>query len=321
MSSNIDPSNVWGHVGDSPVNLDHFSMRANGARPPSGSRNGVMQKRNSSVVRNFGQITPPDDTPPTELSGHKRKTSATSDEAPVARTQKMDKSERARNAAIQRHSKSKKEREKRKDSKQGIGSERSGEDEVEGKREKYREKNRLAAAKCRAKKKDNVEDLEERHRGLAAQNNWMRRQERELRDDLTRWRTLALTHAPESCHCQDVHHYNNRKASELAMGWSQPIASSPSDSMGSGSTAPSPGDFGTMTRHPSLSCAPAHGMMQVPAQQSFASPSNYAFASVSTPLTMQGMQALTQTAPPTDNPTHAFSSFLQSSPGGRAGFS
>ncbi|EMC98379.1 hypothetical protein BAUCODRAFT_43157, partial [Baudoinia panamericana UAMH 10762] len=66
----------------------------------------------------------------------------------------------------------------------------------EGKREQYREKNRLAAAKCRAKKKENVDVLEKQHRELNAQNTALRFQERQLRDELSHLRTMALHHTP-----------------------------------------------------------------------------------------------------------------------------
>ncbi|KAK5122048.1 hypothetical protein LTR85_004294 [Meristemomyces frigidus] len=310
MSSHIDPSSVWSQSTGSPVPADPFSGQANGACLSGPVQSAIVQKRNTSVAEQFGQITPPEDSPQV-------KTSTPSEAGQAAPTTKMDKSQRARNAANQRHAKSKKAREARKDSKDTKEDEEfegSG-DDVEDKREKYREKNRLAAAKCRMKKKENVETLEERHRRLQAQNSFFKREERELRDELTVWRTMALQHNQQipGCDCQPLHLYNSRKASEVAHGWGGvPMASSPSDSMAS--TAPSPGTFDAGSRHHSLSSGPpSQQMSKMSRQQSFAAPSNYAFAPVTTPDSMQ----VTTTA----GDPGQFSNFLRNSAVGGMEFS
>jgi len=82
------------------------------------------------------------------------------------------------------------------------------------KREKYREKNRVAAAKCRAKKKDNVDTLEDRHRTHSVLNVALKQTEQSLRDELSYWRTQALQHS--FCDCQSIQDYNMRKARNLA---------------------------------------------------------------------------------------------------------
>lgn len=125
----------------------------------------VVQGRKSAKQR-FGQITPPDVgmsefTPSKSTAGETAETEA----AERART---DKSERARNAANQRHAKTKK-----------IGNDSQANNSVdccddEGKagdeKKKYREKNGLAASKCRAKKKENIKDVEAKHHKLGAMN-------------------------------------------------------------------------------------------------------------------------------------------------------
>jgi hypothetical protein len=86
------------------------------------------------------------------------------------------------------------------------------------KREKYREKNRLAAAKCRAKKKNNTEDLEEAARLAGYQNNRLKQEARELRDEFSELRSLALLHdKTQGCKCADMHAYNQNKAQEQVM--------------------------------------------------------------------------------------------------------
>lgn len=315
VASNAGPTNVsHGALGaNNHSQLNPFSLSAHNLPQAQAFQNGIVQKRGDSVAQQFGQITPPDDIVPTVPTG--RKLSASSQ---GLSTPKMDKSQRARNAAIQRHAKSKKLREAalRKDSADPDAE--GSDDDVEDKREKYREKNRVAAAKCRAKKKENVDDLEDRHRELSANNNFMKRQERELRNHLTQLRTLALQHNKESCQCSDLHNYNTRKASEVAGGWGQ-ARPSPAE-MEPSLNVSNPGPFDMMGRHHSMINVPVSQRMAMPARpQSFASPSSYAFASVTTQQSMQ--DAMHATAAADDVGSHPFSNYLQSSPGGRAGFS
>lgn len=82
------------------------------------------------------------------------------------------------------------------------------------KKDKYREKNRVAAAKCRAKKKSHVDVLEENHRTQSMLNSLLKQTEQSLRDELSFWRTQALQHA--YCDCQAVQDYNLNKARALA---------------------------------------------------------------------------------------------------------
>lgn len=196
------------------------------------SMQGIVNNR-SSAAHHFGQITPPQD----DMSKALGAPSHTVRSMPP--TQAMTaKSERARNAANQRHAKAKKAR---RDSVRKVESPEDGEeDETEDKRERYREKNRLAAAKCRAKKKVNTEDLEESARSATAQNNRLRAEERELRDLFSGLRDQALAHDPsQGCNCRAIHAYNMNKAHETAratMGFIPETIPSPSQhSIDSGS--------------------------------------------------------------------------------------
>ena len=87
-------------------------------------------------------------------------------------------------------------------------------EEGDGKREKYREKNRVAAAKCRAKKKEHVDNLEDTHRTQSMLNTALKQTEKSLRDELSFWRTQALQHT--FCQCHPIQDYNMRKARNLA---------------------------------------------------------------------------------------------------------
>lgn len=133
------------------------------------------------------------------------------DEMISAQRAKSDKSERARNAANQRHAKSKKAR---KDSRMSQSSPVSDDDGNKHRKERYREKNRFAAAKCRAKKKENIETIEDRHRNLRPLNNVLKKQVQELRGELTGLRTHALDH--QDCNCP-ISKYNVNQARRVAM--------------------------------------------------------------------------------------------------------
>lgn len=234
--------------------------------PEASSMQQIVQQR-GSAKQQFGQITPPDDSmsefPP-------KPTAAETAVAEAAERARTDKSERARNAANQRHAKTKK---MRKDSQESnpVDSD-DGEGETGEKKEKYREKNRLAAAKCRAKKKENIEDIDVKHRKLSAMNSSLKKQVQDLRGELTGLRTHALNH--QDCNCQ-ISRYNINQAKRVALGAEVP---SPRMSFqghgGSFSYMRSPTDMGGM-----------------PSRSNFASPSNFAFASVTTPNDVGGMQS------------------------------
>lgn len=212
----------------------------------------ILDGRASSVAQQFGQITPPDDTPPKEFPA------ASNGEPPLSA-----KSERARNAANQRHAKAKRaKKEGAKGTKaQGANEDDDdddGEGEVDGKREKYREKNRLAAAKCRAKKKTHTEDLEESARHITATNNRLRAEERELRDLFSSLRHQALAHDPtQGCTCSAIHMYNHNKAQEAARTAAMGLAGIGMGAPGPGIPSPSIGSDGSGLNSPRFASQPA----------------------------------------------------------------
>lgn len=305
--SHTDGPDLWGQPYSHPP-AHASSTHANSARLPEAQQDAIVRNRHSSVAQKFGQITPPNDA--TVPAAGKRKSSGSSSQA--APTPKMNSSERARNAAVKRHAKSKAAR----DAQLLNGS--ANPNGVPGKpaddkRELYREKNRQAAAKCRSKKKVNIEELEARHRELSAQNTYWKSQARQCRDMLSEMRELALQHDTDSCACRNVHAYNMRKASEVVFGLSQHV-SSPSDV----NSMPSPEDFDTMALHQSMSEGLSFNSASAPSSRpnSFAGPRDYAFAAVTTPATMQGAMQVTA---PADDAANPFASYLHSSSNGRTG--
>jgi hypothetical protein len=229
----------------------------------------IVQSRRTTNQQ-FGQITPPDDS--INEFGESKNAIAEAVVMDAAERAKADKSERTRNAANQRHAKAKK---MRKESEGSIPVDiHDAEGDVGHKKEKYREKNKLAAARCRAKKKENIEDIEAKHRKLSAMNLSLKKQVQDLRGELTGLRTHALNH--QDCNCQ-ISRYNINQAKRVALG-----AEAPSPSMGFNGIG---GSLSYMRSPPGLGST-----SRMPSPSNFNSSSNFAFASVTTPNNIGGMQ-------------------------------
>ena len=82
-----------------------------------------------------------------------------------------------------------------------------------GKTASKREQNRLAAAKCRARKRSNVERISERSRKLSAISCALRQQIQVLQHELSVLRTFALDH--QWCNC-GIARYNHIRTANLA---------------------------------------------------------------------------------------------------------
>lgn len=82
-------------------------------------------------------------------------------------------------------------------------------------KERSRAKNKVAAAKCRQKKREHMETIESDHRALSAENSLLKREEMQLRAQVAQLRTYALDH--QNCNC-GVHQFNMIEAKKLAQG-------------------------------------------------------------------------------------------------------
>ena len=149
---------------------DPIWLGANYARQyPSGDLFGTsfnpgsfVKHEPESVQTKFGQITPPVDN-------------QVIDDSTIQSKKSQSKNRRESDAVSYSSKRS------RHDSKVSVD-DKEDSAEVPGKREKYREKNRVAAAKCRAKKKENVDILEDDHRTQSALNSALKQSEQTLRD-------------------------------------------------------------------------------------------------------------------------------------------
>jgi len=115
---------------------------------------------------------------------------------------------RARYAANQRHNRA---RNAKKDSQQNedIG---VAEDCAAKRKQRHREKNKVAAAKCRSRQRKQVQTIEEKSSRLCEENIELKTMIQELRVELNRLRSVALDH--QQCKCS-VARYNSDQAERV----------------------------------------------------------------------------------------------------------
>ncbi|KAK8220052.1 hypothetical protein M8818_000468 [Zalaria obscura] len=236
--THIDPASMWAETGKLGMMQGQGASDFMGQKINPADMDDILGDRSATVKERFGQITPPDEILAGGYDGDPSKGvepsyGAESDVDEVGRTM----------ASRKRSSTSGKSppKKQRKDSK-ALSVKEEDDNEVDGddKKEKYREKNRVAAAKCRAKKKENVDQLEDTYRTQSALNSALKQTEKSLRDELSHWRTQALQHT--FCNCRPIQEYNLRKARNLAAdgGFGSYTAVGRSPSLSSSSVAPSP---------------------------------------------------------------------------------
>lgn len=83
-----------------------------------------------------------------------------------------------------------------------------------------REKNRLAAAKCRDRKRQSARLLHEKNHAVTMANKLMKEEIQTLRNQLSHLRMLALKHSmcEFSCDCDAIRKYNANRALLAALG-------------------------------------------------------------------------------------------------------
>ncbi|KAL2357641.1 hypothetical protein BJ546DRAFT_794554, partial [Cryomyces antarcticus] len=104
---------------------------------------------------------------------------------------------------------------RRRGSKVVVKSEEPEEPEDGVKRDKFLERNRLAAAKCRQKKKVWTEGLEERGRNAQAQNTFLRAEIANLRNELMSLKGMVLAHVEANCGCTRILEYVGQAANVI----------------------------------------------------------------------------------------------------------
>lgn len=132
-----------------------------------------------------------------------------SETAVTSSPEESDKTRRARYAANQRHSKAQKAR---KDSHHADDSKDGAQDLAQKRKERHREKNKIAAAKCRSRQRKQVQTIQDKGSRLAEKNAELKAMIQELRGELNGLRSIALEHQECNCH---VTRYNQSQAERV----------------------------------------------------------------------------------------------------------
>jgi hypothetical protein len=130
------------------------------------------------------------------------------DSAVATQVGESEKTRRARYAANQRHHKA---QQARKDSHRYESMSEADSRTVE-KKQRHREKNKVAAAKCRSRQRKQVQTIQERSLRLGEKNSGLKTMVQELRGELNDLRLIALDHQQCNCH---VAKYNHSQAERI----------------------------------------------------------------------------------------------------------
>ena len=128
-----------------------------------------------------------------------------------------DSSLRARHAANQRH---KKVQKARRDSHQSDDTSTA----ADTKKDRLREKNKVAAAKCRQRQRKQAQSIQEKGGHLSDANAELKASVQVLRGELNELRAVALYH--QGCNCR-VANYNSKQAARVAAEYSSNNGSPP----------------------------------------------------------------------------------------------
>jgi hypothetical protein len=183
QKSSVNPNNN----GNSPF---HLAPRPTLTAPP----------RSSSTL--------PSTTSHNRTSSSQASTPSSTTSASIASPHESDKTRRARYAANQRHSKAQKARH---DSAQNETPNEADARAAERK-QRHREKNKVAAAKCRSRQRKQVQTIQEKGARLGEKNAELKAMIQELRGELNELRSMALGHQECNCH---VARYNHGQAERV----------------------------------------------------------------------------------------------------------
>lgn len=180
-----------------------------GTLSASNSQQNITPSHDSKVHQQLGQLTPPPEVTRKISTVENKSTESVIRQA--AQRAKTDKSKCGGHTAAQRQAETMKVS---RDSRCRNKVSNNGNEGDIKRREEYRKKNKLAAAKCRARKRENNARIEERHGRLSAMNSMLKKQVHELRSELITLRAYALEH--QDCNCQ-IAHYNAQQARLVAL--------------------------------------------------------------------------------------------------------
>ena len=224
----MDPTSLWPASMDRPDLPDQPPMQAPiqpsdtlGMHRGSFSRSSLscspltIAQRRSIAEAPRSSMTPPTSTPASASSYARPQSvqastpaSSIGDSAGSVSPVESEKTRRARYAANQRHSKAK---QARKDSQQGESTDVADTRAAERKQH-HREKNKVAAAKCRSRQRKQVQTIQDKGSRLEEKNLQLKSMIQELRGELNSLRSMALDH--QECACP-VAQYNHSQAERV----------------------------------------------------------------------------------------------------------
>lgn len=197
----IDPTSLWSDLKLSYANAssqnnspDHADSAAMSRTPPTGP----IGNRSVSTAAPYELIP-----------------SVSPFSAPPVEPNTSDRADRARHAANQRHKRSRTTRKDSHHSDNEAGPSGTENSKANLKQQRLREKNKVAAAKCRSRQRKQVQNIESKCNHLSAANGELKRQIRDLSDELTDLRSLALNH--QTCECS-IAMYNYQQAQKVVAG-------------------------------------------------------------------------------------------------------
>ena len=223
LGNTMDPTNMWPASMDRPKKSDLQPHAQSPVQPST-----TLQMHRSSLSsspatiaqrRNTARGPQPSLTPsstPVSTTGYGRSLSAQAS-TPASMISKSpdptspiesEKTLRARYAANQRHSKAK---QARKDSHQNE-SPSEADTKAAVRKQRHREKNKVAAAKCRSRQRKQVQTIQEKGSRLEEKNLQLKTMIQELRGELNTLRSMALDH--QQCNCS-VARYNHDQAERV----------------------------------------------------------------------------------------------------------
>lgn len=195
QSGIVDPSIMWG--GMSQMAMQH--AQPNKLEP------------STSYVSHYGQITPPNDFTPSKDADDEQNEKKAHPKAKSRRPKREGTKRKSKSADADVEdgdSKAPKTTRKARKGYKATTKEEEEDSEGEAKREKFLERNRVAASKCRMKKKEWTTDLEARARELQNENTRLHSFALQLRDEVLTLKGECLKHT--DCNCARIRDYLDR---------------------------------------------------------------------------------------------------------------
>lgn len=202
------PSNVW-----NPPNAEQPTSVDPHLRQPSPLDKLLTQNLQTTARAHHGQITPPSDNTPsgdvwTGKSGEQEQQQTIAASTGRRRKQTSQASQASEPTTTTRRRKSTSSR------KQSTPS--TVKEETDEKRSKFLERNRVAASKCRQKKKEWTTNLEQRARELQNSKNHLSMVVGSLREEMLYLKGEVLKH--NNCNCSSMREYLNREVLSISHG-------------------------------------------------------------------------------------------------------